>query len=135
MSLKQTIKKKNQLGESHGTAQHRLLKDVLWMLILETGKNKCFCCGKEMTRETFSIEHKIPWLDSENPIELFFNLDNIAFSHFICNIRGARRKQAKCGTTSKYKKGCRCEPCRLAKSSSRVYDPIKRRIQYNTHGT
>lgn len=135
MSLKQSIKKKNQLGESHGTAQHRLLKDILWMLILETGKTRCFCCGQEMTRETFSIEHKTPWLDSSDPIKLFFDLDNISFSHFKCNVKSARRKQAECGTVSKYKKGCRCDPCKSAKSNSRVYDPIKRRDQYTTYGT
>ena len=41
-----------------------------------------------------SIEHKIPWLDSDNPKELFFNLEkNIAFSHLSCNISAARQNR------------------------------------------
>lgn len=46
-----------------------------------------------MTRETFSIEHLVPWLDSNNPIELYFDLDNISFSHLSCNIKAARRPE------------------------------------------
>ena len=44
-----------------------------------------------MDRETFSIEHKTPWLDSGDPIGLYFDLDNISFSHLSCNCRASRR--------------------------------------------
>lgn len=44
-----------------------------------------------MERENFSIEHKTPWLDSENPLELYFSLENIDFSHHVCNIKAARK--------------------------------------------
>lgn len=72
------------------TAQNRLIKDILWSLILQTNQHICCKCDKEMTRETFSIEHVKPWLDSENPIKLFFDLNNISFSHLSCNISDAR---------------------------------------------
>ena len=58
-------KKHAQLGMNAGTAQNRLVKDILFSLITECGKNACFHCGKTMSRKDFSIEHKIPWLDSE----------------------------------------------------------------------
>ena len=84
-------KKQEQLGESPGKANHRLMKDILWMLIVESNRNICFQCGKEMCRDTYSVEHKVAWLDKENPKELFFNLDNISFSHLSCNVRFAKR--------------------------------------------
>lgn len=89
------IKGKKQLGMNPSTASHRLVKDLLWKFIVYTGQHYCFCCNKGMSRETFSIEHKIPWLDSKNPKELFFDLGNIAFSHLSCNSAVARRPHKK----------------------------------------
>ncbi len=115
------------------TASGRLVKDILWSLIVQTNKDNCCKCGEKMTRETFSIEHKIPWLDSENPIELFFDLDNISFSHLSCNISDARKPEAICGTYTRYSEyKCRCEPCRDAASVHRAkyYTSDKRRARY-----
>jgi hypothetical protein len=44
-----------------------------------------------MTREDFSIDHKTPWLDTDSPVDLFFDLENIAYSHKGCNARAASR--------------------------------------------
>jgi hypothetical protein len=82
-----------QLGMNPSTAQHRLLKDIMWDLIVKTNQDTCCKCGCKMTRETFSIEHLVPWLDSDNPAELYFDLDNISFSHLSCNIKAARRPE------------------------------------------
>lgn len=131
-------KKANQLGMNPSTARHRLIKDVLFKLICETGNNKCFQCGEPMERDTFSIEHKTPWLDSDNPIELYFDLENISYSHLSCNVASARRTGHVCGTVSNYDKhGCRCDDCKAAKSSQRklYYDANKRREQYKRNGT
>ena len=84
-------KKQLQLGMSQGTASNRLVKDILWHLILQTKQNVCFHCQKPMCRATFSIEHKVPWLDSENPSKVFFDLNNITFAHLKCNFSKARR--------------------------------------------
>lgn len=72
------------------TASGRLLKDLLFSFATQLGYTKCYHCNKKLTRETFSIEHKTPWLDSEDPIGLFFNLDNISFSHHTCNTKARR---------------------------------------------
>lgn len=85
MSAKDT--KKEQLGMSSSSASGRLVKDILFSLIKD---KPCYHCGEPLTRETFSIEHKVPWLHSENPSELYFNLENIDFSHLICNIKSGR---------------------------------------------
>ena len=83
-------KKRDQLGMNPSTASGRLLKDVLFKFVCETGNNSCHQCGEPMERETFSIEHIVPWLDSEDPIGLFFDLDNISFSHRTCNCAARR---------------------------------------------
>ena len=79
-----------QLGMNPSTAQQRLVKDTLFRLAVELG-HTCHRCGKELDRESFSVEHKEPWLDSGDPIGLFFSQSNIAFSHLSCNV-GARRQ-------------------------------------------
>lgn len=108
-------RKQKQLGMNPGTASHRLIKDILFTFIQEKGI-KCYQCNKSMTRNDFSIEHKIPWLDSENPIELYFNLDNIAFSHLSCNIGAARKNKGiiKHGISAYKKHKCRCDICKEA---------------------
>lgn len=73
------------------TASGRLVKDILWSFIVKNCQDTCCKCGNQMTRETFSIEHVKPWLDSDNPVGLYFDLDNISFSHLTCNIADARK--------------------------------------------
>lgn len=85
------FKKNNQLGMNYSTASGRLVKDIIFNFINKTNNNFCFHCNKEMSRDNFSVEHKIPWLDSKNPTELFFDLNNIAFSHMFCNFSKARK--------------------------------------------
>ena len=88
-------KKKEQLGMNPSTASGRLVKDILWSFIVKNCQDTCCKCGNKMTRETFSIEHIKPWLDSDNPVDLYFDLDNISYSHLSCNIAAARRPEPK----------------------------------------
>lgn len=81
---------KNQLGMPIGTANARLKKSILFSLLQETGKNVCFRCGNEITSvDDLSIDHK-EWWENVNP-ELFWDLNNIAFSHLKCNCSHQRR--------------------------------------------
>lgn len=93
--MKESRKKKDeQLGMPLGTASAKLRKSILFSLLRESHKNVCYQCGRIIDEEgELSIEHKIPWLDSDNPKELFFNLENIAFSHLSCNISAARQNR------------------------------------------
>lgn len=119
-----------------GTASNRLVKDILFKLITDAG-HKCYRCGGEMLRSNFSIEHKIAWLDSHDPVKMYFDLDNIAFSHLKCNVDLSRRRPpAKCGTASGYSKGCRCAECRAAHAdrARRSYTATKRSAKYRTTG-
>lgn len=129
-------KKKEQLKINPSTASGRLVKDLLWDFILKSGKGICCKCGKEMTRATFSIEHLKPWLDSDDPIGLYFDINNIAYSHLTCNSGDRRRTLAPCGTRSAYKRGCRCEDCTKASAKDQRdrYCPKTRQKRYREKG-
>lgn len=108
-------KRNKQLGMPLGTALHRLRKNIIFEFARKCEMNICFQCKLEIKSvEEFSIEHKVPYLDSSNPVKLFFDIDNIAFSHLSCNCLAGRRLKCKCGSTRKYLEGCRCSKCTKA---------------------
>lgn len=92
-------KKATQLGLNPSTASGRLVKDLLFSFVKDT---PCYRCGGQLTRESFSIDHKIPWLDSEDPSELFFDLNNISYSHHSCNVAAGRRPHKKYATKEEF---------------------------------
>lgn len=128
------MKKQNQLGMNPSTASGRLVKDLLWNFVKTTGQDACCKCGEPMSRETFSIEHVTPWLDSDDPVGLYFDLENISYSHRLCNFADKRSPHAGrvCGTETKYAAGCRCEPCKEAKAKvyKQRYNPETRSDRY-----
>ena len=82
-------KKDKQLGMNHSTAQHRLRKKILFMLVQKLKLDTCFQCKNLIVEiDDLSIEHKKPWLDEDT--RLFWDMGNIAFSHIICNSTAAR---------------------------------------------
>ena len=127
-----------QLEMPHGTASHRLRQSILWKYVQQNKDNVCFQCGETIeTSAELSIEHKVPWLDSGNPVELFFSMNNIAFSHRTCNSRAARRNKKPCGTTAAYGRGCRCTPCKEARATvdaAKSYCKERRRRKYTETG-
>jgi len=89
-------KKSELLGVAHGTAQHRLRKSIMFMLVVETNKNICSHCKKIIDNiDHFSIEHISPWMSAEDPKESFYSLNNIAFSHLSCNSSAASKPYQK----------------------------------------
>ncbi len=124
---KYNVEKERQLGKPLGTAYHQLRKSILFHLVKELKKDKCFRCGKKIEDiKEFSIEHKIYWLHSKTPIQLFFDLDNIDFSHLKCNKEVQRKKYSQCGSYRSYQKGCRCELCTEANRLKMVKYRIKK---------
>lgn len=82
-------KKAQQLGMPLGTACGRLRKLILFDLLCQLKKNVCFQCEEPIVAAAdLSIEHKEPWLGKDT--KLFWDLDNIAFSHLHCNCSARR---------------------------------------------
>jgi hypothetical protein len=136
--MKNNNKKAIQLGMPIGTASGKLRKSIIFMLLKMLNLNYCYQCGSEIESEKeLSIEHKIPYLDSEDPVKMFFDLSNIAFSHLSCNVAAARKtlkmtglddQRLLHGSVGTYDKhGCRCNLCKEAKviKNSKRYAPRK----------
>ncbi len=71
------------------TATSRLKKLLLYSFAKKLNQHICFRCGKPINSvDDFTVDHKIAWQDDK--IELFWDLENIAFSHSFCNT-GAKR--------------------------------------------
>lgn len=76
---------------------NRLRKMLLFQMAQQLGRDTCYRCGDRIdTLDEFSIDHKQPW--SGRNVDLFWSLDNIAFSHLVCNVerrefRSERRRR------------------------------------------
>lgn len=86
----------------YGTANHRLRKMVMFHLIRQLNQDYCFQCGAQITSvDDLSIEHKRNWKNID--AELFWDMNNIAFSHRACNVpenrRGGARRIGEPGTS------------------------------------
>jgi len=93
---KSNAKKSKQLGMPFGTACARLRKALMFSLVQQLGLDNCHRCGLRIgTVDTFSTDHKVPWLDSSNPRSYFFDVTNITFSHLSCNTSVARKPMKK----------------------------------------
>ena len=107
------------LGIPYGTAQHQLRKKIMFEMMQKLERDICYRCNKKIDNiDELSVEHKEAWQQAENPIDAFYNLDNIAFSHLKCNMNAAKKPEKQPiihGTVSGYEKGCRCDGCRNAK--------------------
>jgi len=89
-------KKNRLLGEPYGTANSKLKKILLFDLAKRLDEDFCYRCGiKISSLEEFSIEHKQSWMYADNPIQMFYSLDNIAFSHIDCNVKAGIRPNKK----------------------------------------
>ena len=126
-------KRKAMLGESFSTANYRLAKDLMFSLMGQAGHTQCYRCGGTLARDTFSIEHKEDWLDSDNPKVTFFDLDNIVFSHTACNYGAAAYKRRRGLMVGGIRTAVRdnYDPARR----SRVYSSVKRKEKYLRLGT
>ena len=80
--------KNERLGMSYGAASNRLKRAIVFSMIEKEGI-KCYRCGGDMALDNYSIEHKVDWLNNEDPVGTFFDMDNITYSHQSCNSAAA----------------------------------------------
>ena len=71
---------------NYSTAEHQLRIALLLDFARQLNRNICFRCSKPIiSPDDLSLDHKINWLDAENPKTLFFDIGNVALSHKKCN--------------------------------------------------
>jgi len=91
------------LGMPFGTASARLRKQILFYLLVKHNENICYRCSKLIEDiADLSIEHKEPWQNIS--IKLFWNINNIGFSHLSCNVKA--RDKTKVGENQRIKTHC-----------------------------
>ena len=132
--MQNIMKKQQQLKMSYGKANGILKKAILFELIKKCKLDICYRCNKQIENVSeLTVEHKIPWLDSDDPIKVFFDLENITFSHYSCNYsaaRNANRGTGKHPSIQFYKKGCRCAECTKLASSQKQRMRLKTRVKH-----
>jgi hypothetical protein len=117
-----------QLGMSFGKARNILINMIFLNLAKKCGESACFKCGKEISfANEISIEHKKRWLDVSP--DLFWDLENIAFSHRKCNTpdrTGGTRKICPPGTSW-------CGKCKSFKPLDEFHKSASRRVGVHFH--
>lgn len=118
-------RKADALGISYGAASNRLRKMILFSLVCRLRLNTCYQCGKEIISiDDLSVEHKEPWLQADNPVKSFFDLNNIAFSHLGCNCAAAAETNTKYKTDEE-----RVEAQQRQRKIWSIKNPIRNRAQ------
>lgn len=108
---KSNRKKAATLGMSFSTACHQLRRSIIFKLLQQCDKDICYRCNKAIeSADDVSIDHKVDWLNTSTAKELFFDLDNIAFSHKTCNNLASQDKRTKTRNVAKLKDKPRNKP-------------------------
>lgn len=99
MSRSKTMEqeKTRQLGMSSSRAGAKLTRIVLFDIVRRSGLNICLRCGAPIeTIAEFSLDHEKPWLHVS--ADLFWDVNNIKFSHRRCNSGARRSRPQRCPT-------------------------------------
>lgn len=92
-------KKTALLGENFSTANGKLRKLILFDLVKQLGKDSCFRCTLKIDNvNELSIEHTENWQSADNPVDVFYDVKKIAFSHLSCNASAATKTCQKYNT-------------------------------------
>lgn len=76
--------KAKQLGINYAQASNRLARLMLFSLLVKHRENVCHRCGGVIASiGELSLDHKQAWLHVD--VGLFWDTDNVAFSHRCCN--------------------------------------------------
>lgn len=78
-------KKTELLGLNYSSASSSLRKQIIFQLAQALDLLSCYRCGTLVELYNFSIDHKEAWMQAEDPKGSFFDMNNIAFSHIVCN--------------------------------------------------
>ena len=102
----------------------------MFSLVQKLELQYCYRCNERIENyKVLSIDHIKSWLHVST--DLFWDIDNIAFSHLSCNsATSSAATRIKHPSSSSYSAGCRCNACRKCKS---MYEKYRRwRIKYES---
>ncbi len=109
--------KSDYLGLPISTASYRLYRKIIFGLLKKYNEDKCFVCKESIDNiQELTVEHIKPWLNVDQA--LFWDLDNISFSHHKCN--KVHRTNRKCELGFYWCQNCR--QCLTAEKFSSTKD-------------
>jgi hypothetical protein len=109
---------RQQLGQDPRTAAFRLGRQLLLEYARRLGLADCLRCGKPIEPGAqFDLDHEKPWIDSDDPKGLYWDLDNVRLSHPICNRKAQRTNVARRGPDGTWL----CLRCRRFKPEGEFY--------------
>ncbi len=110
------------LGMTFGKAANRLRKSILFEYVKKAGEDICYVCKQNIENiNDFTIEHKVSWLNSENPKELFWDIHNISFSHAKCNRPTTRHINSSQKIKPEDNKNSICSDCKKEKPKEQFH--------------
>ncbi len=111
---------------SPSKARGRLIKIILFDLAKRLSLDICFQCGTKIeTLDEFTIEHKKPWLHKDP--QLFWAVENIAFSHHLCNSAKNTPSNSRCEIGFHWCNNCKqCLPITMfGRRKQNGYAPLR----------
>ena len=116
------------LGENFSTASNKLKKSIMFDLIKRLELDNCYRCTLKIERiEELSVEHLEAWQRAENPVEAFYSLENIGFSHLNCN------RQAAIPSAKKYKDKTEYSQAKWARHYAKNKEEVLRKKRERYH--
>ncbi len=87
---------RSQIGIGYSNARKRLIRSILFDMIVEAGDDTCVICNRKIrTVDKLTKQHILPWRktkDFEGSKERYWDLNNCLWAHSLCNLG-----QPKCG--------------------------------------
>jgi hypothetical protein len=127
-------KKEQQLGMKIGTASHKLRRAVMFSLLVKLNLDICSRCSEKLQENNYSMDHVVDWLDSDKPVDLFFDINNISFSHKLCNSKAGKRPHKKY-TSSEEKHEAQIQHQRNWRRINKDKYKVQRKDKYLRRGT
>lgn len=102
--MSKNLEESEMLGMPISTARSKLYKQVLLNALKAFNNDICYRCGEPITEALeLSIDHVINWRRAPNAKELYFDTNNIKFSHNHCNSMAGLRGSSKVKSSVGYK--------------------------------
>lgn len=91
--LRADLKFIEKTGISKSKARRQLVTRILYDYFSDKlGRVFCFRCACSIDKEEeFHLDHIDGYLDSDDPLQKYLDIDNIAASHPYCNIAAGQR--------------------------------------------
>lgn len=87
------LRKRRALGRHHAGAQQSLIRALAFEYLYLMQNGKCWRCKEDLGKGAWHLDHKIAWLNSDDPKKNFYDIRNLAASHPECNMSHSAKQK------------------------------------------